>query len=510
MYEKIWGTRFVFFILGVLLIVLGRLPQLSSPHLDLDGDEAIVGLMAKHQLEGKTLPLFFYGQKYGFSLVETSIAALFFRIAGISTIALKASMLFLWILGWIFFVLALESFSNQKNAFVFGAILIFCPAWSLWSMMARGGYLTAFFLFSLCLWGLGQAYKKNIMEKYMGVFLGFCLALLCLSQPLFFLAYLPLALFIGLRFSFPYLSCILSFVMFSSFFIFLNQESTFWSPQLFSWKEPLSSIFHLPDRLWAFSSGIYYLEENEAFRGFFTILSANLWNFFIFCIPLTVLFYFFKRKGSWLFYVSFFSVSCVIVASLFFVPFGCRYLLPLPSVMIFFFSQALFLWKEKMPPLIKHIFWGGFLLILLSGTGSLWEARRYSKSWDMTWDSHYAEAKKELIQSLLEHQIHHVYCLHPLFQWNILWDSQEKIIARYIYLQDRYPLYPQSVDRAFFSAKNVAIVGRDFQIETLILLAQKIGIPSLPARVLPGGYFWISPIDIRLLRHLGFELWEKK
>ncbi|MEZ5283502.1 MAG: hypothetical protein R2712_01585 [Vicinamibacterales bacterium] len=49
---------------------MSRLPQLLSPHLFLDGDEAVIGLMARHVADGRALPLFFYGQNYGLALFE--------------------------------------------------------------------------------------------------------------------------------------------------------------------------------------------------------------------------------------------------------------------------------------------------------------------------------------------------------------------------------------------------------------------------------------------------------
>ena len=41
--------------------VVSRLPQLLSPNLLLDGDECILGLMAKHVAEGREFPSSFMG-----------------------------------------------------------------------------------------------------------------------------------------------------------------------------------------------------------------------------------------------------------------------------------------------------------------------------------------------------------------------------------------------------------------------------------------------------------------
>jgi len=47
-----------------------RLPQLLSRNLLLEGDECILGLMGMHVAQGREFPIFFYGQKYGLSIVE--------------------------------------------------------------------------------------------------------------------------------------------------------------------------------------------------------------------------------------------------------------------------------------------------------------------------------------------------------------------------------------------------------------------------------------------------------
>ena len=93
-----WLTLLAIFL---LLLIITRLPQLSSGMLP-DGDEAILGLMARHLAAGKELPLFFYGQSYGFCLLETATAACLFKIFGSSPVLLKVAMLWLWALGCLF------------------------------------------------------------------------------------------------------------------------------------------------------------------------------------------------------------------------------------------------------------------------------------------------------------------------------------------------------------------------------------------------------------------------
>ena len=59
-----------------------------------DSDQAIVGLMAKHLLEGRAFPLFFYGQEYMLG-VESWVMAPVFAVFGPSVFALRLTMVLL-------------------------------------------------------------------------------------------------------------------------------------------------------------------------------------------------------------------------------------------------------------------------------------------------------------------------------------------------------------------------------------------------------------------------------
>jgi hypothetical protein len=77
----------------VLLVVLLRsLVFVFWEQSYYDSDQAIVGLMAKHLIEGRAFPVFFYGQSYMLG-VEAYLAAPVFLIAGISVATLKFPLL---------------------------------------------------------------------------------------------------------------------------------------------------------------------------------------------------------------------------------------------------------------------------------------------------------------------------------------------------------------------------------------------------------------------------------
>src|SRR6185436_13808371 len=82
-----------------IVTVISRLPQLLSRNLLLEGDECILGLMARHLAAGREFPLFFYGQRYGLAVVEAPAAALSFLLFGAGAVPLKIAMLAIWLAG---------------------------------------------------------------------------------------------------------------------------------------------------------------------------------------------------------------------------------------------------------------------------------------------------------------------------------------------------------------------------------------------------------------------------
>jgi hypothetical protein len=74
------------------------LPAADEPHLLLGGDEAILGLMAKHLAEARDVPFFFfYGQVYGLPFFEAAAGVVAFRLAGVGDVQLKLAMLAIWL-----------------------------------------------------------------------------------------------------------------------------------------------------------------------------------------------------------------------------------------------------------------------------------------------------------------------------------------------------------------------------------------------------------------------------
>jgi hypothetical protein len=76
------------------LVILRSLVFVFWEQSYFDSDQAVIGLMAKHLIEGRAFPLFYYGQHYMLG-VEAYLAAPVFLVAGISVATLKLPLLVL-------------------------------------------------------------------------------------------------------------------------------------------------------------------------------------------------------------------------------------------------------------------------------------------------------------------------------------------------------------------------------------------------------------------------------
>lgn len=77
---------------ALILVLIRCAPSVWFEQFDFDSDQAIVGLMAKHLAEGRTFPLFFYGQNYMLG-IEAWIAAPFVAAIGPTVAAVRLPLL---------------------------------------------------------------------------------------------------------------------------------------------------------------------------------------------------------------------------------------------------------------------------------------------------------------------------------------------------------------------------------------------------------------------------------
>lgn len=179
--EKLYGI----FPAGVILTLgaLARLLIIYANRYYLGGDEAIVGLMGKHILEGAGFPLFYYGQSYMGSL-EAMLAALLFALGGISVVTLRLapfifSLLFLAVL-----YCSARRFSATGFPLIPLTLAAVAPVFFVqWSVWARGGFIGVLFFGQLSLLLLSHLLENPVSPRYY-LLTGFILGLGFWTNPL--------------------------------------------------------------------------------------------------------------------------------------------------------------------------------------------------------------------------------------------------------------------------------------------------------------------------------------
>lgn len=438
-------------LLIILLCFVSRLPQFISGNIFLDGDECIMGLMAKHFAEGKETPFFFYGQSFGFSFIEVFFMRLSYALFGVSDISVKIAMLSLWTLGIVFFYKAVQQLDKDKNGWLsllITIIFVFSPSWAIWSMKARGGYLTAFTLFTITVYLiLNEKRNKSLVFNFV---IGLLTVIIYQSQPLWLAGLFPIISYqlIVNRKLYPSLVMFSGLGLGSVIFYFLKIGlSNFWSPQVLNYLTfSFSGLLKIPNQIYENLKGTYFYTIN--YEG---DVYSNLWSYSMTFLLFTILVYgiftlFVKEKWNFIFHTFCFSVFATL-GYLALIPDNTpRYLLPLTGCLMLMLYPFLAQKKFFLYTVIPY-----FILI---GGLSLYNFKDFNNEKSLKY------SLTHLIEGLDSKEIQFVYCNHPLLQWQLMFYSKESVIARYVSSTDRYPKYTSMVDAALSdSERKVGLVG---------------------------------------------------
>jgi len=426
----------------------------------MDGDECTVGLMAKHMLQAKELPVFFYGQSYGFCLLETTFISLAYCIGGINDYSVKLSMLTLWTIGIIFFYKTLRSICRQGSMLplLVTLLFIFTPAWGAWSMKARGGYLTSFTLTWLITWIL---FSRNDYKPLLCLVLGLLFSITYQSQALWIPGLLPLLVY---RF---YLSghrlrntllLLLGFTIPFAIFLALPHSPSDFS-QAYSLRFSPPAVWEktttLPHFLFVNFHGFYYLFwtyppplANSLFALAFMLCLLGL---IVWGIVLIL-----KGPGKSSLYVSLFLAILFTILYVPFIPTNSpRYLLPISGIALL--ALGVFLDKANR----KIVSYGLIMPLCIIGAIALFSFKNLQV---------FGADRSSLLASvkyLQSEKINYVFCPEELLQWQIDFYSNENVIARYYGARTRYPAYTRRVNEAFSTGERTAVLqlGADDKFE---------------------------------------------
>jgi hypothetical protein len=451
-------------VIVIIVCFVSRIPQLLSPNLVLDGDECVVALMAKHIYALKGFPLYFYGQAYGFSAIECLAIVPFYFFAGFTTLAAKLAMLSLWTVGVVFLYKTFLKISDGNIAlsFVLIMLLVFCPAWAEWAMKARGGYITSFTLSSIVLYLFFHTDKKYEPLRFM--LTGMLSMLIYESQPLWLPGLLPFIIYGSFKSGSPdrFLNNLLAFItpagpllVLMSIYKFRLQQ--YYTPEYsFGGVQLIANLRALPSSLFASLHGHYFamqIHKPDSWSSSF----AYLFVFVISFLSLAAIYFLLmKKKGAALFNLSMLSVALSVASVLIFKEMQPRYLLPVTGytmlALLFFIksSQTTFNVSRFVAP-----------VALMIGVGSLILFKDYR----------YTTMQKgkfgQMIRYLLARDVHHVYCADYMLTYQLLFYSNEHIIARDRPLPGRYPAYTSAIDSAFAKGQKTAFIFNELQFRNI-------------------------------------------
>lgn len=445
---------YINYIIIISVILLSRVSYLADPTVMLDGDECVVGLMAKHLLQGKEFPIYFWGQNYGFSLIEELFIIPFIAVLGTTTLAVKLGMLSLWTIGAVFLYKTMTAIDKGLRPFalILTLILALSPVWYEWSMKARGGYLTAFTLTSVAMYLL--YYPKPINQYLRYSLIGILMYFIYESQLFWLVGLTPLVLYQLVKEKQPRPTLLSLSIMAGLYFIFRWYKSglyNMYSPFMrdLTTDIVLEKIQHFPEYIYKTLQGKFYFYFYEKANPYHTSFAEIFTALIFLVLAVALLHLIFNRKGFGLFICSTLFIPLTLLYILPVVYDEARYLLPLTGFTLF----SIYLYATKLRPIIPLYLGSTYLVIAAAITVVLFPTRFKIRS-----DKHDMLEVINYLKAPENGSVKYVYTFTYMMPWEIMFYSDEEILARTSYFPGRYPQYDTIIDRALYSGKNTALI----------------------------------------------------
>jgi hypothetical protein len=444
--------------------LISRLPQLFSPDLLLDGDECILGLMAKHLAEGREFPIFFYGQRYGLAVIEAPMAALSFVLLGIGAVPLKLAMLALWLVGIGFYFLAFSRLLGCRRSFWIALVLVLMPAWAVSAMKAWSGYLTAFTLAGALFYVL---MKTDAQRPIRYVIAGALTSLIYLSQPSWLPGLAPVVACVlwSPRKRSPWLAYAAGFAAATAVTALIRTVLLIGSAE--SWTRPavgnpelLRSIPRLLEQLYLNLTGSYFLRGGVE-PGPITTAVASFWCAVLVAAVALQIYRLATRTYLLWSHLLFAGVTATLLTNWVLLDArDVRYLLSINVLIVFLAGvevcDLIDRQRLSMPRLVPTV-----LLVLILQAVSMVEFAHFSYMWWTNSPDSPSEGQtlETVIDTMRLNGATCAFSMNALLQWQIMFYSRESVIARWTANVDRYPRYVTEVDHALANGERVAIVG---------------------------------------------------
>src|SRR6266850_8431612 len=131
--------RHALFIGVLVLIAAARFAILLMSQTHVHSDEAIIGLMGKHILEGRYFPFYMYGQPYNAGAAwEAYLASIAFALFGVSVISLKGCVFALSLLCLFLFYRMCVALYDGRTALFATVVFVLAPSLLKWRFQVRG------------------------------------------------------------------------------------------------------------------------------------------------------------------------------------------------------------------------------------------------------------------------------------------------------------------------------------------------------------------------------------
>src|SRR5215471_7263833 len=122
-----------------LFIAAARFAVLFASQTHVHSDEAIIGLMGKHILEGRHFPFYMYGQPYNAGAAwEAYLAAVAFALFGVGVVPLKGSIVILSLLCLFLFYRMGCALYDRTTAILATIVFALTPSLLKWHFQVRG------------------------------------------------------------------------------------------------------------------------------------------------------------------------------------------------------------------------------------------------------------------------------------------------------------------------------------------------------------------------------------
>ena len=131
--------RHAFFIGLLIFVAAARFAILFASQTHVHSDEAIIGLMGKHILEGRHFPFYMYGQPYNAGAAwEAYLASVAFALFGVGVVPLKGCILVLSLLCLFLFYRMGCALYDRRTAIFATVVFALTPSLLKWHFQVRG------------------------------------------------------------------------------------------------------------------------------------------------------------------------------------------------------------------------------------------------------------------------------------------------------------------------------------------------------------------------------------